>query len=146
MLKSRIFAISGVLVTVFIFLASLQDGNASANMSNGLLQFLMTLLADTGIVISHFILRKAAHFTEFFMQSVFFSLSALYSEKGLKKRLVTIAFGGLMTACCDEFLQYFSFGRSAQVSDIFIDFTGTLSALIVIYLISILVKRRRYNV
>lgn len=142
MTKSRVFAFLAALVTVFIFAASSQNGDQSAELSGGLLNFLMNIFEKTGITITHLFIRKAAHFTEFFMQSLFLSLSALYSAKGIKKYRVNIAFAGLLTACTDEFLQYFSVGRSAQVSDVFIDFSGTICALILILVISVLSKRR----
>lgn len=146
MLKSRVFAFLAALVTVFIFAASSQSGDQSAELSGGMLNFLMNILGTTGITITHLFIRKAAHFTEFFMQSLFLSLSALYSAKGIKKYRLNIAFAGLLTACTDEFLQYFSLGRSAEVSDVFIDFSGTVCALLLILVISGVSKRRARNV
>lgn len=142
MTKSKVFAILAILVTVFIFTASSQSGEQSAELSSGLLEFLMSLLDKTGLTITHLFVRKAAHFTEFFMQSLFLSLSAFYSLKGLKPYISNIAFAGLLTACLDEFSQYFSLGRSAQVSDVLIDFSGTICALILLCVVVKLSKRR----
>lgn len=142
MTKSRVFAVLAALVTIFIFTASSQNGEQSANLSGGLLEFLMSFLSKAGITITHLFIRKAAHFIEFFMQSLFLSLSALYSAKGLKPYVTNIALAGLLTACTDEFSQYFSAGRSAQVSDVFIDFGGTVFALLLVIALVELSKRR----
>lgn len=146
MTRSRVFAVLAVLVTVFIFAASAQNGEDSAAVSSGVLTFFLSFLGKFGLTVSHYFVRKAAHFSEFFAQSLFLSLSARYSAKGLRPHISDIAFAGLLTACCDEFSQYFSVGRSAQVSDIFIDFGGTLAALILIAVITELLKRRAQNV
>lgn len=142
MTKSRVFAFLAALVTVFIFSASSQSAEQSSELSGGLLDILMSLFGKTGITLTHLFIRKAAHFIEFFMQSLFLSLSAHYSAKGIRRYALTIAFAGLLTACIDEFSQYFAIGRSAQVSDVLIDFGGTVSALILILAIVELSRRR----
>ncbi|MEE0944600.1 MAG: VanZ family protein [Clostridia bacterium] len=142
MTRSRVFAFLAALVTVFIFAASSQNGEQSSGLSSGLLDILMSILGKTGITLTHLFIRKTAHFAEFFMQSLFLSLSAHYSAKGIKHYITSIAFAGLLTACMDEFSQYFSLGRSAQVSDVLIDFSGTVFALILILAIVGLSKRR----
>ncbi|MBQ7793038.1 MAG: VanZ family protein [Clostridia bacterium] len=143
MKKSRIFLILAVLVTVFIFSNSAQNADTSAQISNGLFAFLSQLLSGFENIITPKLLRKAAHFTEFFAQAVFLSLSAQYSKKGLRPHLVQVAFAGLLTACCDELLQTFSAGRSPQVTDIFIDFSGCAAAMVIVMLCF---RRRNKNV
>ena len=139
MTKSRLYLILAGLVTIFIFSASSQTAEESSELSQGLLYYLMLFFGKTGITISHLFIRKAAHYAEFFMQSLFLSLSAVYSKKGIKPYTPGIAMIGLVTACLDEFSQNFSLGRSAQMSDILLDFAGTLSALILI----LIIKKRR---
>lgn len=145
-MKSRIYFALALAVTVFIFANSALNGDTSAQISSGLFAFLMEILSRTGITLSHFLIRKAAHFTEFFAQSAFLSLSAKNSKRGFKPYALAIAFSGLLTACCDEFIQQFSVGRSSQVSDVFIDFGGTLTALLVIVIYNQICKRRCNNV
>ncbi|MBS7297711.1 MAG: VanZ family protein [Eubacteriales bacterium] len=142
MTKSRFYLILAGIVTVFIFSASSQTAQESSELSQGLLHFLMLFLGKIGITITHLFVRKAAHFTEFFMQSLFLSLSAFYSLKGLKPYISNIVLTGLLTACLDEFSQHFSLGRSAQISDVLIDFSGTMCALILLCVVEKLSKRR----
>lgn len=57
------------------------------------------------------------------------------------------ALAGLLTALTDETIQLFSGGRSSQVTDIWIDFggvvTGMVLALALLWLIGLLLGRRR---
>lgn len=141
MKRSRIYLIIAGVITVFIFSNSLQTASRSSEISGGVQTLLMNMLSWTGLPLTHRFVRKAAHFTEFFMQSLFMTLAAKNSRRGLKNGAVYVAFGGLLTACCDEFLQLFSAGRSSQVSDVFIDFFGTVAAIAAVSLIQ---WRRKY--
>ena len=144
MKKSRIYLIIAGLITIFIFANSAQSAQESSEISGGVLTFLSRLLSGTGITVSHYFVRKAAHFTEFFMQSLFLSLGAKNSRVGLSGGAVYVAFAGLLTACCDELLQMFVDGRGSLVSDVFIDFSGTVTALAAVVILY-LIKRRKYN-
>ncbi len=132
MKKSRIFLILAGLVTIFIFSNSLQNASTSSQMSSGLLSSLLNIFPFLQPVLSSGILRKAAHFAEFFLQGTFLSLSGVYSASGFRGSIWKIAFTGLFTACCDELLQTFSVGRSPEVTDVFIDFSGTALAMAII--------------
>lgn len=74
----------------------------------------------------HKLVRKTAHVINFFILAflhtmLFFS----YSRKKLLTVLLTF-FVGLCGAALDEATQLFVPGRSAQVSDVFVDFIGTV--------------------
>jgi len=132
-MKKRLpFVIGAVLVTAFIFSNSLKDATASTVSSNRIVGFFDRILNFLDINISTgflvLLVRKSAHITEFFAQSVMIanSFKSKYS-----KRIVYILFFGLLTACTDEFLQMFSDGRSAEVVDVFIDFSGCVVATVV---------------
>ena len=84
------------------------------------LQFLERVFGQG--VISEHILRKAAHFTEFGVLGVLGTVC--FGMYGLKP--LYPAFAGLLTALTDETLQLFSPGRSAHVTDVWIDFAGCL--------------------
>ncbi len=131
-------------MTAFIFYNSLQNATESSKLSGGLLFKILALLPFLKDFLSTGIFRKIAHFIEFFTQGTFLSLGAGYSRKGLKANISNVALAGLLTACCDEYLQTYSVGRSPEVRDIFIDFGGTALALLLVSVFFIL--RRIKNV
>lgn len=127
--KKRIYLIAAILITLFIFSNSAQNAQTSSTQSNALLDLLHRLPLFAGI--THTLIRKTAHFGEFMCQGLCFS--AYFAEIGKKgrDRAVYTAFFGLLTACTDEFIQLFSPGRSSEVKDVFIDFFGTVAAVLV---------------
>lgn len=128
-MKKKVFLLLAVLWTGFIFFNSLQDGKDSAVMSGFIVDIVMRIFGKAGIsnidTVS-FIVRKAAHFTEFFIQSIL--ISAVVRDKKYCSVVIYVLFLGLLTACCDEFLQIFTEGRGSSVRDVFIDFGGTVCA------------------
>ncbi|MBR4720855.1 MAG: VanZ family protein [Clostridia bacterium] len=124
--KKKVFAVLAVLMTAFIFYNSAQPAVESAKSSGFLTGIAINVLAYFGLHVDfgilEVILRKTAHVTEFFVQAVFIANS--YSGK-YRKRIVYVLFFGLLTACCDEYIQLFFDGRGGLISDIFIDFGGT---------------------
>ena len=76
--------------------------------------------------MNHYI-RKTAHFLEYFIQALLLC-NAFHAERTDR----TTSHGyilllSLMTAVLDEYIQLFSPGRSGQVTDIMLDFTGGFS-------------------
>ena len=90
-----------------------------------------------------FFVRKAAHFTEFFVQGLMIGLAYLFGRHKFSERFVYVLFFGLLTACSDELLQHFIEGRSDMVTDIWIDFSGVVFAVIVYYIIYLKKVRKK---
>lgn len=69
-------------------------------------------------------IRKAAHFLEFALLGII--LCNVYAAFGVSRRTATgyILFLGLAVAVSDEYIQLHSPGRSAQVTDVVLDFSG----------------------
>lgn len=141
MKKSRIFLLLAGVITVFIFASSMQSAEVSSETSGRLLTLINRLLSGTSVTITQNFIRKLAHFAEFFMQGLFLSLAAVFSLKGLKHHLVNIAFAGLLTACTDELLQTFFDGRSAQITDVFLDFGGCAAAILLTFVLIAVIRR-----
>ena len=78
-------------------------------------------------VMNH-IIRKTAHFTEFFVQAVLLCNAVQDSRADRKGSHGYILLLSLMTAVVDEYIQLFSPGRSGQVTDIMLDFSGGFCA------------------
>ena len=140
--KQIFFIILTIFITGFIFYNSSQDAADSSRSSGYFVNFIMWCLNKTGFSISRdtitFLIRKAAHITEFASQSLSFCGIVLNSGKKIKNYVFTIMFTGLFTACIDEFIQLSSMGRSGQVTDIFVDFFGTLTGIALLMVFTLL--------
>lgn len=127
MKKRYLFIVLTGLMTAFIFWNSSKpavESTTDSNMFVGLFGLLLSrfgVKAELGILVA--IVRKSAHITEFAIHAVL--LSGCFTGK-FRKRIIYILFFGLLTACTDEFIQLFSEGRAGLVTDIFIDFGGTV--------------------
>ena len=133
--KQWMFLILALLATFFVFSNSMQAAEASSQRNGRLVAIIESIsrflgfTADTG-VLTVFI-RKGAHIAEFFLQSFFIGLIFVVGQKKFAERIIYILFFGLLTGCVDEFIQMFSSGRGSLVSDVFVDFTGVLLAVLV---------------
>ena len=87
-----------------------------------------------------YIVRKAAHFTEYAILGVLLCLEFATYIKGWFKRFVNPEMAALFVAFVDETIQLFVEGRSGQVSDIWIDIAG--AALGIIITLAIIGNRR----
>jgi VanZ family protein len=138
-----VFILAG-LWTLFIFANSMQSAVVSTGHSDVFTNAFVSLFDMFHVKLSpesvSFAVRKTAHAVEFLIQSALLGTGLVLLGKSFKTYLVPVWFVGLLTACVDEYIQLFSAGRSSQVSDIFVDFFGTLAGTLVCVLISRLVK------
>ncbi|NLC67283.1 MAG: VanZ family protein [Clostridiaceae bacterium] len=139
--------ISWVLVVLYlamIFYFSGQDGTSSHKVSFKLLHYMKLLaillpgwLQDFLASIyysSELLLRKAAHFTEYFVLSLlFYRAMAVSGVRPRKSLAVTLVFCFLY-AVSDEIHQYFVPGRAFAVTDILIDTLGAALGVAIIYI------------
>ena len=120
------------LTLLFIWSNSAMSREVSSGMSNGLLELLRPVLAFVGIEPeSDHLLRKLAHFCEFF--ALGFELRLYFLLKG-KKRTMDIfscAFLSFAAATIDETIQFFS-GRDSKFMDVLLDFSGAVTAIVFI--------------
>lgn len=128
-----------LLITAFIFSSSGQTASESDAMSGVLVSIVKIPLEFFGIFLSddtiNFIIRKTAHFTEYFVLSSALSIDLICIFK--KKTFAFIApLYCTIVACCDEFLvQAATEGRSPEFRDVLIDISGAVLAFAVIILI-----------
>ncbi len=134
-----VFLALTLLATIFIFSNSLKVGTESAKQSGFFADILENALDSFGFHPEYdtisFIIRKGAHFTEYLILSALAGLSIyFFARNGLYVFFAPLyAFG---VAVCDEFIvQGMTEGRSPQWKDVFIDFSGALTAALIIYLI-----------
>ena len=127
--RKMIFLVLFILFTLYIFSNSLKTATESTVQSGRLIGFLSKFLDPVTATI---IIRKSAHFIEFFIQGAFFS-GIIFDS--FKKDYISLLFIGLLTAVADEFIQNFVPGRGSMVSDCLIDFSGTLTVSLLVFLI-----------
>ena len=88
---------------------------------------------------SHFIRKFVGHFSLFIVSGVFTTLSVKFIYYDLSKNSVKFAIisciSGLFLAILSEFIQLFAPGRSGELLDVLIDFSGYLLATLIIGLI-----------
>lgn len=117
----------------FVLGQSLLDAGQSDGESLMFAKFLGQGLQYLGFSVAlpelNHVLRKIAHYSEFALLAYFMCkwLSAC-GVRGFKAAWITLVLG-VAVACLDEGLQLFSAGRSAQISDVFLDFAGVLSGI-----------------
>ena len=78
----------------------------------------------------HYIIRKLAHFTEYFILGVLVILTV--REYGIKNVFVPLIIC-ILYACSDEVHQLFVKGRSGSFVDVFIDSCGSTTSILLLY-------------
>ena len=76
--------------------------------------------------MNHYI-RKTAHFTEYFVQALLLCNAFQTDRADRQNSHSCILLLSLLTAVLDEYIQLFSPGRSGQVTDIMLDFSGAFT-------------------
>lgn len=116
----------------FIFYMSQQTGQVSSGQSGKI----VLLLSKIGIEISQenisnitFIIRKSAHFTEYFILYILL-FNVIKNYFHTKKIILYSIMGVVIYAISDELHQYFVPGRSSAIKDVFIDSCGGITASI----------------
>lgn len=116
-----------------IFFMSHQPGEVSSSQSDLVLKifkFIGVELNDYFGELATFIIRKAAHFSEYMILFLLaYNVSRYYKNKDVKLYLITFVF---LYACSDEIHQYFVPGRSMAFKDVLIDTSGGVFAYIII--------------
>lgn len=130
----------------FIFSQSILSMEDSGDFSAGIMSILKPILDPHGILpeeIFHHYLRKAAHFTEFAVLGWFFSCFTRNLGKFLNREFVALTLlVPLSVAVCDEYLQYFT-GRGSAVTDVVIDFCGSICSIFLVWLISYIPSNKK---
>ena len=131
-----IFTMALIGCIVFIFTNSMQIAAVSEGASGRVLAWMQKILRVLGMpgAASHLtmhIVRKLAHFCEYMLEGFLLMLCLRVYTKHLLKHLAWPILGGLLTALTDETIQLFVPGRSGQVTDVWIDFSGVMTGLVV---------------
>lgn len=137
------------LMLAFIWGNSLLSGEISGQHSELVRQLLepviepvQRFLSDRGYMLEQsYLVRKAAHFTEFFMLGAV--MLALFIRPGWKIRSILPAALCLIAAGIDEVIQTFSEGRGPALRDVALDFAGACAGLLLAAAIAGLIRMLR---
>ncbi len=125
------------MLVIFLFSHQPQSGQATYS----IIEKIFPVLKDSKqIEILNFIIRKCAHFTEYFILTLL--IFSLLKEYQIKKRYIISIMLCFIYACTDEFHQLFIIGRTANFRDCLIDTLGGIFYLI----LNKLVTTKRKNV
>jgi VanZ family protein len=125
---------------IIIFLFSSQPGDVSSENNKFVIYVFKLVGLDLNSVLgtlSDFIVRKAAHFTEYFILYILL-YRAINTKKSANFKVFTLSL--LMVflyACSDEFHQAFVPGRGPAFRDVMVDTCGGLTALLAIYVVTL---------
>lgn len=147
--KTKILLVTASLLwLMFIFLNSAFDGDKSSDMSGWALELVQSVLDFLSIPLTlseHFV-RKAAHFTEYFILGALLVPTVYVC---LNKKKLAMAAGSALAlsyaaACFDEFfIQARVPGRCASVTDSFIDLSGAAAAVLIFCVAAIIFCKKK---
>ena len=141
MVKKILSIVITLIWMLLIFNFSNANAQSSSSISDGIIRNTIHFITkidknskemDKYIKTYSFPLRKCAHFIEYFILGILVS-NMLYTL-GMKRKYVLLAsIICVIYALTDEFHQTFIDGRSGQISDVFLDSSGSLIATVVFY-------------
>ena len=132
--KFRTFLILTLLWLAMVLLQAFLPGDASYAESNGVLALANVIFPW----LTHSVLRRAAHFIEYFLLGFLMTGTFCYARKFT---IFKPMFFCLFTALCDETIKIFAVDRLAQISDIWVDGAGAMAGILLMWLISAIKKR-----
>lgn len=138
-----------VVNTAVIFLSSMKSVEESVEISEGVMAFIKRIIDPNNRIdteLFHHIVRKAAHFTEFFTLAMLYTILRKKSDEYLpvQNTFMAVPFMTLLTAVLDEFIQSFT-GRGTSVRDVMLDFLGSVCGIIITTLIYNFIKKKTKN-
>lgn len=145
--KKVIFSFLSISLVAFIFTQSCLPASKSSAESGFVLSVLNSISEFFGLgsVFDGHAVRKLAHFLEFSVLSgVLFFTYKLFFKKLCTAYIITVT-TYLSVAVIDECIQLFSEGRSCQLTDVLIDFSGGTVALLFILIIHFVFRFRKFN-
>lgn len=130
----------------FAFIHSSMPADLSSEESEsvmGVLQYILDFLGFSAELTDH-IVRKAAHFAEYTAIGMLL-VSCAYSFSRTKpyRYYSQILFAGLATAVIDETIQLNVAGRSGQITDVLLDFSGVITGAVFMLLIYMIYRKIR---
>ncbi len=128
----------------FAFIHSSMPADLSSEESEGVMVILQNILDFFGFSteLTDHIVRKAAHFAEYTAIGMLL-VSCAYSFSRTKpyRYYSQIFFAGLATAVIDETIQLNVAGRSGQITDVLLDFSGVITGAVFMLLFYMIYRK-----
>lgn len=138
-MKKKISVILVILWMILIFIMSSYSGNDSSNQSNFIVNIISSIFNINNIDILSLIVRKLAHFTEYFILGLLV-YNMIYNLNKKKYMSIIIC---ILYAISDEIHQLFVVGRSCNIIDMLIDSCGSISGVYFLYLIYKIILKKK---
>lgn len=136
-----------VLTVAFIWHNSLETQSQSSDDSEEVFSVIKVVLdsvfGEDVLPVTHIIIRKLAHFSEFAVLGGEFCLLVIAMNKESVKWYLQILPCGLFVAAVDEGLQFLS-DRAPAITDVMIDFFGYCTA-VAVFLVIFLIRNKLKN-
>ncbi len=132
-----------LLCLAFIFGNSLDNAQESAQKSGAIVKLIQKAVdvVSPGTVVREVVIRKMGHFSEFALLGLLLLLCVrVHTERYLQNIFIPLFFS-LAAAVSDEMIQLAGEGRSSEVRDVVIDFSGAVTGIIICILCVILYNR-----
>lgn len=129
--KKALWTILYILYLAWIFSNSLDIATESSSKSTAVMELLNQLLFHSTPTLTEHLVRKLAHFSEFALAGVLGHICFSQWRKEMRFCILCTLFAGLFIALCDETIQLFVPGRSGQIMDVWIDFSGYVAGMFV---------------
>ena len=131
-----IFTLALIGCIAFIFSNSMKIASVSTVSSSRVLTLLQAALRRLGHPalaqrLTDHIVRKLAHFCEYALEGFLLTLCLRVYTRHFFVHISWPILGGLLTALTDETIQMFSDGRSSQLTDVWLDFSGGMAGILV---------------
>lgn len=137
--KKIINTILTLIWMILIFTMSSFNATESSNQSNFIVDIISNIININNIELLSLIIRKLAHFTEYFILGIFvYNAVNSYNKKTYSAIIICILY-----AISDEIHQIFVPGRSCQILDILIDSIGSITGIHITILLNKYVFKRR---
>ena len=120
-MKKIKYFIPSIFLVILIFMFSHQTGSESSGLSSQIVLWIQTYLH---IPISEFIVRKAAHMSEYALLTLTLIYGFYKNHYPIQKIMIYSLIGTFLYACSDEMHQLFIGGRAGQFTDVLIDTCG----------------------
>lgn len=152
---SQVWLLLLVLWIVLIFGHSLTPAELSSKESGWVMDCLLKVLGvfgSKGSWLTGYIVRKGAHFTEYFIFGVLLiqNFHGLWQDFGRKRggfkqnrleKIFPLMFAVLAVPFFDETIQLFVEGRAGQISDVWLDVSGAICGILLREAAAVLLKR-----
>lgn len=152
--KARVvFVLLLALWMLVIFVMSAQPAEQSSQLSGGIVSSIIAAICRNFDTLSSqqqteitsvitLVVRKTAHFSEYFILGVLVSLTvSTFGKINYKFKFLLSAIFCVIYAASDEIHQFFVPGRACRFGDICIDTAGSVVAIVLIMLICMLKNR-----